>query len=159
MKLRFPLQIIALVVFGVVSFFAIQQVLPNDGITLFIPAVIFAVVFVIAIAISIYFGEKKSHSDLGAFIGQSIGAFSLTGVLACSMFPNLVVASPDSIGYNITLMSAGASDLSLTYMTIILCIGLPLVLIYHVVIYRTFRGRVSSGDLGHADEIPEAAAA
>lgn len=32
-------------------------------------------------------------------------------------------------------------------MTIILCIGLPLVLVYHVVIYRTFRGRVNPADL------------
>ena len=65
------------------------------------------------------------------------------------MFPNLVVASADSIGPNITLMSAGASELSLTCMTVILCIGLPLVLIYHVVIYRTFRGRVDYSDLAH----------
>ena len=34
-------------------------------------------------------------------------------------------------------------------LTIILCIGLPLVLVYHVVIYRTFRGRVNSEDLTH----------
>ena len=53
------------------------------------------------------------------------------------------------MGEAITLMSAGASELSLTCMTVILCIGLPLVLIYHVVIYRTFRGRVSKEDLAH----------
>ena len=34
-------------------------------------------------------------------------------------------------------------------MSIILCIGLPLVLAYHVIIYRTFRGRVNSEDLTH----------
>lgn len=146
-KLRFPLQIAALVVFAVVSFLAIQQVLPHSGITLFVPAVVFAALFIIALMASMFFGEKKSSSDLGAFLAQSVGSFSLTGLLACSMFPNLVVAAPDSIGPNITLMSAGASDLSLTCMTIILCIGLPLVLIYHVVIYRTFRGRVSYDDL------------
>ena len=28
-------------------------------------------------------------------------------------------------------------------MTGITCVGLPLVLIYHVIIYRTFRGRVT----------------
>ncbi len=146
-KLRFPLQVIALVLFAVVSFLAIQQVLPNSGITLFIPAVAFAVLFIIALALAMYFGEKKGCSDLYAFLSQSVGTFSLTGLLACSMFPNLVVASPDSIGSNITLMSAGASELSLTCMTIIVCIGLPLVLIYHVVIYRTFRGRVDYADI------------
>ena len=58
------------------------------------------------------------------------------------MFPVLVMASPDSVGSAITLMSAGASEMSLACMTVILCIGLPLVLLYHVLIYRTFRGRV-----------------
>ncbi len=32
-------------------------------------------------------------------------------------------------------------------MTVILCIGLPLVLLYHFIIYRTFRGRVKMEDL------------
>lgn len=45
------------------------------------------------------------------------------------------------------MANAASSELSLTWMTIILCIGLPLVLVYHVVIYRTFRGRVNPADL------------
>ena len=44
-------------------------------------------------------------------------------------------------------MNASASELSLLYMIVIVCIGLPLVLIYHVIVYRTFRGRVSVADL------------
>ena len=32
-------------------------------------------------------------------------------------------------------------------MTVIACIGVPLVLVYHVVVYRTFRGRVKDADL------------
>jgi cytochrome d ubiquinol oxidase subunit II len=34
-------------------------------------------------------------------------------------------------------------------MTIITCIGLPLVLAYHVIIYRTFRGRISEDETGY----------
>ena len=63
-------------------------------------------------------------------------------LLAASMFPNLVVASAGSVGPSITLMSAASSELSLMWMTIITCVGLPLVLVYHVIIYRTFRGRI-----------------
>ena len=70
-------------------------------------------------------------------------------LLAASMFPNFVVASPDSIGPSITLMSAAGSELALMWMTIITCVGLPLVLVYHVIIYRTFRGRVKDEDLKH----------
>ena len=70
-------------------------------------------------------------------------------LLAASMFPNLVVASADSIGPSITLMSAASSELALGWMLGITCVGLPLVLVYHVIIYRTFRGRVTDEDLGH----------
>ncbi len=78
-----------------------------------------------------------------------MSAFCLVGLLAASMFPNLVVASADSVGPSITLMSAASSELSLMWMTIITCVGLPLVLVYHVIIYRTFRGRVKDDDLAH----------
>ncbi|MFR0869151.1 MAG: cytochrome d ubiquinol oxidase subunit II [Adlercreutzia sp.] len=61
--------------------------------------------------------------------------------------PRVVNATADSVGPAITLANAASSELSLAWMTIILCIGLPLVLVYHVVIYRTFRGRVNPADL------------
>ena len=70
-------------------------------------------------------------------------------LLAASMFPNFVVASADSVGPAITAMSAASSELTLMWMTIITCVGLPLVLVYHVIIYRTFRGRVKEEDLAH----------
>ena len=74
---------------------------------------------------------------------------SLVMLLACSMFPVLVTASADSIGPSIEIMNSASSELSLLCMSIILCIGLPLVLVYHVIIYRTFRGRVNPENLGH----------
>ena len=43
---------------------------------------------------------------------------------------------------SVTVASAASSDTSLTAMTIIACIGVPLVLAYHVIVYRIFRGRI-----------------
>lgn len=145
-RLRTPLQVVALVLFVVVTVFALTGTGPAMAPELGAARVLFAVLFVAAIVVAIAWGKK---SDLVTFLAQSVSAFSITALLACSMFPNLVVASEGSVGEAITLMSAGASELSLTCMTVILCIGLPLVLIYHVVIYRTFRGRVSKEDLAH----------
>lgn len=145
-RLRMPLQVAALVLFVVVTVFALTGTGPAMAPELGAARVLFAVLFVAAIVVAIAWGKK---SDLVTFLAQSVSAFSITALLACSMFPNLVVASEGSVGEAITLMSAGASELSLTCMTVILCIGLPLVLIYHVVIYRTFRGRVSKEDLAH----------
>lgn len=145
-RLRMPLQVAALVLFVVVTVFALTGTGPAMAPELGAARVLFAVLFVAAIVVTIAWGKK---SDLVTFLAQSVSAFSITALLACSMFPNLVVASEGSVGEAITLMSAGASELSLMCMTVILCIGLPLVLIYHVVIYRTFRGRVSKEDLAH----------
>lgn len=147
-KLRAPLGIVSLALFVVVSAYALMAIVPEIGEGFYAGCVVFALVFVLALLAALWFGLKK-RCDLGAFLAQSVGSFSLTALLACSMFPNLVVASADSIGPNITLMSAGASELSLTCMTIILCIGLPLVLVYHVIVYRTFRGRVEASEMNH----------
>jgi cytochrome d ubiquinol oxidase subunit II len=68
------------------------------------------------------------------------------GVFAATMFPNLVVASEASIGQSITV-TAASGELTLMWMTGITCVGLPLVLIYHFILYRTFKGRVKVKDL------------
>ncbi|MEI3376663.1 MAG: cytochrome d ubiquinol oxidase subunit II [Coriobacteriales bacterium] len=111
---------------------------------------ILAALFLVGIITSLVIGRKDASStkgDLWAFLTQSSAALFLVFLGAASLFPVLVNASADSVGAAITIMSAGSSELSLFCMTVILCIGLPLVLVYHVIIYRTFRGRVSEADI------------
>ncbi|MEG1746739.1 MAG: cytochrome d ubiquinol oxidase subunit II [Raoultibacter sp.] len=144
-KLRFPLQIIALVLFLAVSLYAHFIIQPTMDPALGFVRWLFAILFVVALIASIVLVKKKD-CDLGAFIASCASAVCLVGLLASSMFPNLVVATD---GTTITLMSAASSELALMWMTIITCIGLPLVLVYHVIIYRTFRGRVTDEDIEH----------
>ncbi|MEG2948478.1 MAG: cytochrome d ubiquinol oxidase subunit II [Raoultibacter sp.] len=144
-KLRFPLQIIALVLFLAVSLYAHFIIQPTMDPALGFVRWLFAILFVLALIASIVLVKKKD-CDLGAFIASCVSAVCLVGLLASSMFPNLVVATD---GTTITLMSAASSELALMWMTIITCIGLPLVLVYHVIIYRTFRGRVTDEDIEH----------
>ena len=103
---------------------------------------------VVALAASIVAGRSQD-GDLKAFLAQSAAMIALVGLLACSMFPVLVNATPESVGPAITIFNAASSELSLMWMTIITAVGLPLVLVYHVIIYRTFRGRVTPEDLTH----------
>lgn len=138
--LRVPMQIVALALFVVAS---LMIFLGLAGVYEFasplIPvAWILAALFIVAIVISIIFSNKE-NSDLVCFVSQSAGSLFLVGVLATSLFPIMVNATT---GEAITILNAASSDLTLFYMTVILCIGLPLVLVYHVIIYRTFRGRV-----------------
>ncbi len=140
-RLRTPLQIAALVLFVVVSLYAHFLIQPEMVSALGIARWLFALLFVAAIGVALFFGLKKD-CDLVSFVAQSVAAVSLVGLLATSMFPNLVVAAAGSVGPSITLMSAASSELSLMWMTIFAAVGVPLVLVYHVIIYRTFRGRV-----------------
>ncbi len=146
-KMRLPIQVITLVVFialSVYAHFAHPEMMPELNIARYGCAIL----FVVAIVASIIFAKVKDN-DLWSFLCQSGAVLFLVGLLATSLFPNLVVASADSIGASITAMNAASSELSLFWMTIITCIGLPLVLVYHVIIYRTFRGRVSEEDLDY----------
>ena len=62
-----------------------------------------------------------------------------------ALYPNLVTASND-VAYGLTVYNAASSTPSLWRMLIIALIGMPFVLVYSAVVYRTFRGRVRLGD-------------
>ena len=144
-KLRAPLQIAALVLFAVASVLAFTTVSPAFAPGMFAAGVVFAVAFTACVVASLMASRKGS--DLPAFILQSAAAVCLVGLAAVSLFPNLVVAAPGSVGATITLASAASSDAALAWMTGIACVGVPLVLAYHVIAYRVFRGRLSEKDV------------
>lgn len=139
-KLRRPLACITLVLFAIVSAYALTGIAPT-----FDPALGalrgVACVGVVAALGALFFGSRKEGNDLMPFLASSASALLLVALFAASMFPTLVVATT---GTSITIANAASSDLALAWMTGITCIGLPLVLVYHVVIYRTFRGRISA---------------
>lgn len=149
MNVRPIMQVLAIVLFCIatLAIFNIEGMLSDMSPDLNMLRILCAALFLVALVVAIIFekvdaAKKLPVSDLVSFLCQSISAVALVFLLAFSMFPVLVNASADSVGAAITLMSAGATELSLTYMTVILCIGLPFVLVYHVIIYRTFRGRI-----------------
>lgn len=139
-KLRRPLACITLLLFAIVSAYALTGIAPT-----FDPALGalrgVACVGVVAALGALFFGSRKEGNDLMPFLASSASALLLVVLFAASMFPTLVVATT---GTSITIANAASSDLALAWMTGITCIGLPLVLVYHVVIYRTFRGRISA---------------
>ena len=145
-NLRKPLVIANIVLFAVLTFFvagSIGQMDPALAVVRYAAASLFAA----AILASLYFAGQGTGSELKAFLCSSAALAFIIVLLACSMFPNLVVASPDSVGPTLTLMNACATDTSVFYMTIIAGIGVPLVLVYHFLVYRIFRGKVRESDL------------
>lgn len=70
-------------------------------------------------------------------------AFIVTNwlIIALMMFPNMII---DINGVNhITAYNAASSAPTLTNMLIIAAIGIPLVVVYTVVLYRVFRGKIN----------------
>ena len=139
-KLRMPLQLIALLVFVVVTLVTFLFVAPEMAASLSVLRIALAVLFAGAIVVSIILRK----SDLWAFLFQGASVLFLVFLWAASQFPYLVVATA---GESISIMNGASSDLTLMWMTGIACVGVPLVLFYHFLIYRSFRGRVNVEEL------------
>ena len=146
-KLRVPCQIAALALFAVATTLVFAVVKPVFAPGMFAAGAVIALVFLVCVVASIVLGRKGN--DLVAFLLQSVAAVCLVALAAVTLFPNLVVAAPGSVGASITLMSAASSDTSLAWMTGIACVGVPLVLTYHVIAYRVFRGRLDDKDVNY----------
>ncbi|MDR1359049.1 MAG: cytochrome d ubiquinol oxidase subunit II [Coriobacteriales bacterium] len=146
-QLALPLQLGALVVFVVASIVLFVVVQPELAGSTAVLRIVFAVLFVGGLLVSLVLHRK---SDLLAFLSQAASVFFLVALWASSLFPSLVVATKggaEAVGESITIMNGSSSEFSLMCMTIIACIGVPIVLVYHVIIYRSFRGRIADKDL------------
>lgn len=82
-----------------------------------------------------------------AFAGTTATIALLILTVGVGMFPNLVPAVGDYCGCGLPVADArdsltiyhSASPKTLTTMLVIVCIGVPLVALYHVLVYRAFR--------------------
>jgi cytochrome d ubiquinol oxidase subunit II len=164
-QMRSIFHIITLVCFVLVSVFAIFLVMPSwaDTRTGLLFAWVFAVICAVGWVVARLFMAKKN--DLLSFIGVNVTPVALIGISAASLFPFIVPAAknPTISGSNLdftyflapgaadpanslTILGTANSEVCLMAMLIITCIGLPRVLAYHVIIYRTFRGRLHYSD-------------
>lgn len=138
----FQIAVAVLFVLATVLCFAVVHPTLDAG----IPAVLriaFVVVLVASLGASLFFGSKKAHWP--AFIASCGVCVGLVGLTGASLFPRIIPAVNDTL--SITVANAASSEAALGAMAIITCIGLPLVLLYHVLVYRTFSGPIEDGDL------------
>ncbi|MBN1496737.1 MAG: cytochrome d ubiquinol oxidase subunit II [Spirochaetes bacterium] len=80
--------------------------------------------------------------DLASFTASSLFFAALWGVAGSLQFPVLLRASQDP-ELSLTIYNSSSSQLTLTVMFIVACIGMPVVIGYTIYAYRIFRGRVS----------------
>ena len=139
-RVRTIMQVAVAVVVCIVSlmyFFIVQQAFANTA-TLVV-SVLALIVLVAAIVVG--FLTNVRSKDWISFFANSVICVALVVLFAAAMFPNIVNAADPSL--SISVAAAASSDLTLTVMTVFACIGVPLVLVYHILIYRAFRGRIA----------------
>lgn len=78
------------------------------------------------------------------FLGSTLTVIGVVGIWAASTFPQLVPASPHSVGTSLTVANSASSDLSLKILLIIAGLGLPPVVAYTFLVYHTFRERLET---------------
>ncbi len=85
-------------------------------------------------------GASKG-ADRTSFYGSALAGASMVGIWAASIFPALVPSIGP--GEALTIANSQSSQLTLTVMLIIAAIGVPLVLFYFFLIYKTYAGRIA----------------
>ncbi|MBS1854945.1 MAG: cytochrome d ubiquinol oxidase subunit II [Acidobacteria bacterium] len=106
-------------------------------------AVLVVIASVLAIANiprSVYTGKPVQ-----AFASSTVAIAALVALFGLALFPNLVTASNDP-KLSLTVYNAASSPGTLKTMLAFAAIGMPFVLVYSAVVYRTFRGRVRLGE-------------
>ncbi len=140
-KMRKNAQIAVLVLFVVASilFLGFENVpMSSDTSAL---RILFAAVVVLGVLLGFVFDGRKERGDLSTFISSSVICLGLTGLTFASLFPNIVNGKPFSS--SLTIVGSAASENALFAMTVITLIGLTLTIIYQVIIYRTFAGKIT----------------
>lgn len=91
-------------------------------------------------SLSLPFAVRAQKFFMG-FLASSLTIGSMFGLGSVSLFPRLVPSVTD-LANSLTAYNASSSPATLMVMLIIALIGMPLVIIYTVIIYRVFKGNV-----------------
>ena len=100
--------------------------------------ILIILLFASVISIPIFLNANKIGY---AFTGSALTITSMILLTALSLFPKLVpsIINPD---YSLTIYNASSTPRTLETMLIIALIGMPIVIAYTIIVYRTFKGKV-----------------
>lgn len=90
--------------------------------------------------------EISLGREVLAFASSCLSVALLMGLFGLGIFPNLVPSNP-SPEFSLNLRNASASQATLTLMMSIALLGMPFVIVYTIIIYRVFRGKVNPAAL------------
>ena len=93
----------------------------------------------------------RKGNDRVAWYGSSIAVLGMMTCWAATIYPNLLPSIGEgkslAVRNSANAINAASSDLTLTVMLIISAIGVPLVLYYFHLIYKTYSGRIDVSEV------------
>ena len=103
------------------------------------PAVVPAAIAIAAVglaAVLVYLGRSGT-----AFTLSAVGTLSVVATLFTSLYPRVMVSSPD-FANSLTILNASSAHYTLAVMSVVALICVPLILVYQAWTYHVFRARV-----------------
>jgi cytochrome d ubiquinol oxidase subunit II len=76
-----------------------------------------------------------------AFFSSSATIAALVCLFGIALYPNLITSRPN-VENSLTIYNAASSSKTLAIMTVIALVGMPFVITYTAIVYRTFHGKV-----------------
>jgi cytochrome d ubiquinol oxidase subunit II len=113
------------------------DILTKPGINGLIPALLAAV----ALLVTGWLGRIRKYG--WAFITGGLTVVFATIMVFAGLFPRILISS-SSPDFSLTIYNASASHYTLSIMTVVAAIFVPIVLIYQIWTYRVFRKRVQT---------------
>jgi cytochrome bd ubiquinol oxidase subunit II len=83
-----------------------------------------------------------------AFLTSAALTSLLLVTIAIGLYPNILISSVDN-AYSLTIANSSASQKSLEIILTFVLIGAPLVLLYTLFLFKTFRGKVVLDDMSY----------
>ncbi len=109
-----------------------------------VASMLLAVLAVVALAVA---AVLTSRSAVRAFAATSMAIVLFFSAVFVDLFPNTMVSSTSS-AFDMTLNFSSSSDYTLTVMTVVAVLLVPVVLAYQAWTYWVFRHRISAEDFG-----------
>lgn len=108
--------------------------------------VLFVVPAIAVLALLAVQAYMMTNSPLKAFTASSVTILFVVFTGVTGLFPNLIPSSLDP-AYNLTIYNSSSSQYTLTIMTVVAFIFVPIVIAYKIWVYRIFRAPVTERDL------------
>lgn len=102
--------------------------------------------------------QARKGKEGRAFLGTGMFLMGGTASIFGAVFPRVLPSTIDP-DFSLTVANASSSDYTLGLMTVVACVGLPLVIAYQAWTYWVFRRRVSAAHIPEAHSFVPAIAA